>query len=245
MDRSGERPPAIGANLIQFLSAVIGGSAMLAFTAFLFTGPWRVVVLYTDLHAVLIFNLMLSTVFFVQHSGMIRASFKAWFARLFPACYHGAVFSIVSGLCLFAIVHLWQASETTLLTAEGMLRYGLRTLFLAAVGGIIWSNLMLHSFDSFGLRAIRYQLRGRSPPDVTLTERGPYRWVRHPQYTCVLVMIWAHPDLTADRLLFNLLWSSWVVVGTLLEERDLAVTFGPAYRVYQSRVPMLIPGIVR
>ena len=54
-------------------------------------------------------------------------------------------------------------------------------------------------------------------------------------------MIWSFPDLTADRLLFNVLWSTWIVVGTLLEERDLAVTLGQQYKEYQSRVPMLIP----
>ena len=54
-------------------------------------------------------------------------------------------------------------------------------------------------------------------------------------------MIWCYPDLTADRLLFNVLWSAWIVAGTLMEERDLAVTLGDRYREYQSRVPMLIP----
>jgi len=54
-------------------------------------------------------------------------------------------------------------------------------------------------------------------------------------------MIWSYPDLTADRLLFNVLWSAWIAVGTLLEERDLTVTLGQQYKDYQSRVPMLIP----
>jgi len=111
----------------------------------------------------------------------------------------------------------------------------------AALGGIIWSNLALRSIDVFGLQALRCHLRGTSPPAATLTERGPYRWVRHPQYFFILVMIWSYPDLTADRLLFNVLWSTWIVAGTLMEERDLAVTLGDRYREYQLRVPMLIP----
>jgi protein-S-isoprenylcysteine O-methyltransferase Ste14 len=47
-----------------------------------------------------------------------------------------------------------------------------------------------------------------------------------------------------DRLLYNVLWSIWVVIGTFLEERDLVVDFGEPYRDYQRKVPMLIPWLV-
>jgi steroid 5-alpha reductase family enzyme len=172
---------------------------------------------------------------------MIRHSFRAWFRRFAPDHYYGATFSIASGICLYCIVIFWQASEQTIVTANDPLRLGLRALFLTALGGIVWSNLALRSFDSFGLRAIRCHLRGKQQTVASFTERGPYRWVRHPQYFCILVMIWSHPDLTADRLLFNVLWGTWIAVGTILGERDLTVTFGDQYKEYQSRVPMLIP----
>ena len=69
-----------------------------------------------------------------------------------------------------------------LLTANEPLRLAMRALFLAALGGIIWSNLALRSLDAFGLQALQDHMRGRSAPAACLTERGPYRWVRHPQY---------------------------------------------------------------
>ncbi len=55
----------------------------------------------------------------------------------------------------------------------------------------------------------------------------------------------ANPDLTLDRLLLNLLFTVFVIVGTLFEERDLVATFGEAYRSYQRKVPMLIPWRIR
>lgn len=216
-------------------------TSLLAFTVFLYTGPWHTPVLYSDTRAILAFDLFLSAIFFAQHSGMIRQSFQKGFGRLAPACYHGAAFSIASGICLYGVVFFWQTSETSLVTVSEPLRSGMRALFLIALGGIIWSNLVLHSFDIFGLRAIRYHLRGLPQPVTLFTEQGPYRWVRHPQYFCILVMIWSHPDLSADRLLFNILWSTWIAVGSVLEERDLIATIGHQYREYQSRVPMLIP----
>jgi protein-S-isoprenylcysteine O-methyltransferase Ste14 len=54
-------------------------------------------------------------------------------------------------------------------------------------------------------------------------------------------MIWTQVSLTTDRLLFNGLWTAWIIIGTFLEERDLIVSFGDAYKNYQRNVPMLIP----
>lgn len=227
--------------LVQILSAAIGITSLLAFTVFLYTGPWHTAVLYSETRAVLAFDLFLSAIFFAQHSGMIRQSFQNGFGRFAPACYHGAAFSIASGICLYGVILFWQTSELTIVSVSEPLRSGMRALFLIALGGIIWSNLVLRSFDIFGLRAIRYHLRGLPQPVTLFTEQGPYRWVRHPQYFCILVMIWSYPDLKADRLLFNILWSTWIAVGTVLEERDLTASIGRQYREYQSRVPMLIP----
>jgi hypothetical protein len=43
------------------------------------------------------------------------------------------------------------------------------------------------------------------------------------------------------RLELAVLWTAWILVATLLEERDLVTDFGEAYRQYCKRVPMLIP----
>jgi protein-S-isoprenylcysteine O-methyltransferase Ste14 len=47
--------------------------------------------------------------------------------------------------------------------------------------------------------------------------------------------------VSADRLLFNVLWTAWIVAGTVLEEADLTAEFGDAYRAYRRDVPMLLP----
>ena len=76
---------------------------------------------------------------------------------------------------------------------------------------------------------------------MPITVAGPYRWVRHPLYLFMILMIWSCPDLASDRLLFNLLWTVWIVIGSYFEEIDLVVEFGDAYREYQKNVPMLVP----
>jgi len=71
--------------------------------------------------------------------------------------------------------------------------------------------------------------------------RGAYRWVRHPLYLGVLLLLWAPLDLGLDRLLAATLWTAWIVAGTVLEERDLVAELGEPYRAYQRAVPMLLP----
>jgi protein-S-isoprenylcysteine O-methyltransferase Ste14 len=119
---------------------------------------------------------------------------------------------------------------------------------LLAVCGFVWGIYALRTFDLFGLRPIRDHLRGTSvqspasPPGATeLVVRGPYRLVRHPLYSCVIVLLWADPEMNAGQLLFAVMWTAWIYAGALLEERDLMAEFGDSYRQYRRQVPILIP----
>ncbi len=71
--------------------------------------------------------------------------------------------------------------------------------------------------------------------------RGPYCYVRHPLYLFSILPIWSAPRFSTDQLLFNVLWTIWIIVGTRLEERDLLRDFGQTYRECQLSVPMLLP----
>jgi protein-S-isoprenylcysteine O-methyltransferase Ste14 len=179
--------------------------------------------------------------FFIQHSGMIRKPFRRWLARLIPEEYAGAIYAIASGIVLLLVILLWQTSTQTVMTPSSLFRWSLRAVFFLCLLGFYWGVKALRFFDLLGLRPILNRLRGRNPMPMPITLAGPYRWVRHPLYLFMILMIWSCPDLTRDRLLFNLLWTAWIVIGSYLEEIDLIVEFGDAYREYQKRVPMLIP----
>jgi protein-S-isoprenylcysteine O-methyltransferase Ste14 len=57
----------------------------------------------------------------------------------------------------------------------------------------------------------------------------------------VLVLIWSYPEMTMDRLLFQVLWSAWILLAARLEEADLLAEFGDAYRAYCREVPLIAP----
>jgi len=233
--------PRLAANALRVLAVGTGGGGLALLAAFL--GGWapQVVRLGGQDRYSLGSDGLLCLAFFVQHSGMVRRGFRARLARLVPPHCHGAVYSIASGAMLALLVVLWQPSAIPAYALRGVIRMIVRTFSLLALAGFVWSASALRSFDFFGDVPIRARLKSRPERPAVLVVRGPYRWVRHPLYLCVLVLIWARPDVAADRLLFSVLFSVWIVVGTVLEERDLTSDFGDAYRDYRRRVPMLIP----
>ena len=189
----------------------------------------------------MVVDTLLSIAFFVQHSGMVRRSVRDRLSVLVPRHAHGAAYSIASGLTLAGVIVLWQPTELIVFQIDSPFRLLFRACFIAAVLSFVWAVRVLGSFDGFGVRPIRAHLSGEPVRELPLTIRGPYRWVRHPLYTMVLVMIWSSPDLTGDRLLFNLTWTLWIVVGSKLEERELVEDFGDDYIRYRRVVPMLVP----
>jgi methanethiol S-methyltransferase len=194
-----------------------------------------------DENGVLWLDAGLSLFFFIQHSGMIRKPFRRWSARFISEEYAGAIYTIASGIVLLLVVLLWQRSTQTVILLPVPFRWLLRAVFFLSLLGFYWGIKSLRFFDPFGLRPITDRLRGRSRASTPITVAGPYRWVRHPLYLFMILMIWSCPDLTRNRLLFNLLWTVWIVIGSYLEETDLIAEFGDAYREYQKKVPMLIP----
>jgi len=229
------------AYLMMALGVLVGYGALGLVYLFFFMGSLHLVDLGLKEPAALGLDACLCLAFFIQHSGMIRKTFRRWSARFIPSHYQGASYAIVSGIVLLMLVMFWQESAYTLASARGAARWALRALYLLSLGGFAWGALALESFDAFGIAQIRSRLRGVDPKPVPFTVRGPYRWVRHPLYFSCLIAIWSFPDVTVDRLLLNVLWTAWIVVGTVLEERDLVAALGPVYRDYQRRVPMLIP----
>jgi protein-S-isoprenylcysteine O-methyltransferase Ste14 len=231
----------LAAYCVIVLSTVLGGGSLLLFGAFLIAGPFTIIRFDASEVQALVWNGALSVLFFIQHSGMIRAAFRAWLASAVPSHYHSAMYSIASGIVLTLMVLLWQTSQTVLFRIQGLLEALPRAISLAAIAGFIWGVRALGSFDAYGRIPIVVHLRSKQlrPPEFVL--RGPYLWVRHPLYFFMLVLIWSTPNMTLDRLLFNVLWTFWIVLGSYLEERDMVAEFGERYRDYQKTVPMLLP----
>ncbi len=234
------QPPGAAARILAVLSPLLGGGSMLMLTVFMFNGAFNLVQLGLGKAGSLFFDAGLSLIFFFQHSAMVRQSFHRRLSAFARTEYHAAIFSAVSGITLMLVLIFWQVTES-LATPGPAVSWGLGGLFAAAIAGFMISSRAMKGFDPFGIREIRRHIRGTPTRLIPFTVAGAYRWVRHPLYFFTLVMIWSCPSPTGDRLVFNMMWTLWIIIGAAFEELDLVAVFGDDYRNYQKRVPMLVP----
>jgi methanethiol S-methyltransferase len=227
--------------LILITARLVGLGSLFLFLLFLYSGPLRLVQMGLAPGIALVWDGLLSVIYFMQHSGMVRRGFRDRLSNVIPPLYHGALYTIVSGVALTTVIVFWQESPASLYELHGLPRWFVRGFLFLTIAGSFWTMFSLRAFDTFGLHPIKAELSGKRIRPQQFVVRGPYRWVRHPLYLLVILMTWSCPDLTVDRLLFNVLWTAWICVGIVLEEADLVTDFGEKYRDYQRQVPMLIP----
>jgi protein-S-isoprenylcysteine O-methyltransferase Ste14 len=104
---------------------------------------------------------------------------------------------------------------------------------LAAVALMIWAR------RTFGRRSFHLSA---SPTEGGLVTSGPYRFIRHPIYASILLLIWA--GLLANVSIPNLLCGMLVLGGALVRilcEEHLVRMQYPEYEAYAASTKRLIP----
>lgn len=81
----------------------------------------------------------------------------------------------------------------------------------------------------------------------TLVTSGPYRWVRHPFYDSLALLLLAIALTAANGflLLTGVLFFVLIAIRTRTEEAKLLARFGEPYRAYQRRTGLFLPKIAR
>lgn len=192
----------------------------------------------------LLTNLVLMSVFAVQHSGMARQGFKRLFARFAAPAIERSTYVLLASLSLILLFWQWKPMPEVIWHLENPVAAGIATAG-GALGWLIvlYSTFLISHFELFGLTQVVSHFFGRIAQPLQFKTPGLYRFIRHPIYLGFIIAFWCTPTMTLGHLLFAAVTTAYIFVGIWLEERDLVALFGSEYRRYREKVAMLVPGL--
>ncbi len=184
----------------------------------------------------------LFSAYFAIHSLTASLWLKNLVATKIPALvpYYRLIFNALSlllALPLVAVVLLYPGEP--LWQWRGVGFYVANGLALMATIAFVYSLKMYDMAEFWGLRQMRE--RSKEVKDMEHFQISTFhRFVRHPWYTIILVILWSR-DMGTTQLLSYSLITLYLVIGSRMEERKLIAYHGEIYRRYRLRVPGLIP----
>ena len=190
----------------------------------------------------LLVNLLLMSLFAVQHSVMARRQFKEWWTQYVPKSVERSTYMLFASLTLMLLFWQWCPMPAIVWQIdEPGIAMTVATVSLVGWVMVFTSTFLINHFELFGLHQVASNLAGREMPAPRFRTPLYYKFVRHPIYLGFIIAFWAAPTMSVGHLLFAAVTTAYIFVGILLEERDLVDLFGDDYRRYKDRVSMLLP----
>ena len=187
-------------------------------------------------------NLVLLTIFAVQHSVMARPGFKKAWTQIVPKPIERSVYVLFASSALILLFWQWRPMTGVIWNVENSVgRIVLYATFVIGWAIVLLSTFMINHFDLFGLRQVYYHSRNTDAPDLPFQTRAFYKVVRHPIMLGFIIAFWATPLMTVGHLLFAAVTTAYILVAIQFEERDLVKNHGETYKAYRNEVSMLVP----
>ncbi len=190
----------------------------------------------------LLINLLLLSLFAIQHSVMARTPFKRWWTQFVPRAVERSTYVLFASLVLILLFWQWRPIPTIIWQIPSPeAAWAVHVVSLAGWLTVLISTFLINHLELFGLQQVVSNLVGKKMPEPGFKAPALYQVVRHPVYFGFAVAFWAAPVMTVGHLLFAVVMTAYILVGIYFEERDLVDRFGDEYQRYRQHVAMLIP----
>ncbi len=196
----------------------------------------------TPLLMALAINLFWLLIFGVQHTIMARPGFKQWWHKIVPQPIERSTYVLISTLLTFGLFWQWRPIDTVVWDFSGSaIGTAMLALYVLGWGILLASTFIIDHFDLLGLKQVYFNFVDRKLKPPGFQVKLLYRLCRHPIMLGWIVLFWATPMMSAGHLLFAAVWSGYILIALIFEERDLVGLHGDKYKRYQRDVPKLVP----
>lgn len=181
-------------------------------------------------------------IYFTLHSLLASRKLKSYIAIRWPSFMpvYRLAYNVLSVVLLLPLVWLMQKNPGPVIWQwQGGWSLFMYILMFAAIGGFFWS---LKSYDNMVFLGVtQWKNRHQGCEDTEQLHISTlHRFVRHPWYFFILVILWTQ-DIHLTQLVTYSLITLYLVIGSYLEERKLMEQYGDTYRLYCKKVPGLFP----
>lgn len=170
----------------------------------------------------LLIDVVLLSIFAIQHSGMARQRVKDAITRFIPAPLERCTYVLFSSLALLLLFWQWRPIGGIIWQANHFLGQTLLDS-VYAFGWVLMlsATCLVDHFELFGLRQVYLYWHGQPYRGPSFVTPGLYRHIRHPLYLGWLLVCWATPIMTVGHLVFALISTAYILLAIQLEEKDL------------------------
>ena len=180
----------------------------------------------------------------ILHSAMISVSVIEYLKKCLGEMFrfYRLFFNLVAILTLIPVALFAYTIQTQVIFHwNGYMRIGQVILLGIAVLLFFLGGRHYDARQVLGIKQIREGISNKVITDTgELDTSGILGITRHPWYLATILFIWAR-QLDVSSIIVNVILTSYLIVGTYLEEKKLIGEFGERYLTYQKRVSMLMP----
>lgn len=190
----------------------------------------------------LLVNTGLLALFGLSHTIMARSGFKDAIKAIVPPSVERSTYVLIASLLIILIYAQWRPMPGVVWAVENnILAMVLTVGFFVGFGIVLLSTFLINHFELFGLSQVLARMQNKTLPEPTFRTPFLYKLVRHPLYLGWMMTFWLTPNMTQGHLLLAVIWTAYIYIAMVYEERDLVGFFGQTYEDYKRKVPKIIP----